>query len=110
MDYVERIVERIKKIHPQKIILFGSRAGTPGSSDSDVDVLVVTSDDYMPDDFAAINRIYLEVSNLLTDIEREVPVDLIVHTRPMHKKFIEMGSSFAKTIQSQGVVVYEKNR
>lgn len=107
-DLKAQLVERLKAIDPHKIILFGSYAyGTP-AQESDVDLLVVTNDDFLPRDFAEKNAIYLRVSNSITDIEKQIPIDLIVHTKAMHQKFIEMGSMFSKTIATTGKVLYEK--
>ena len=35
-------------------------------------------------------------------------IDLIVHTKPMHEKFIQLGSMFPKEVRENGVVLYEK--
>ncbi|WP_432823897.1 nucleotidyltransferase domain-containing protein [Trichloromonas sp.] len=102
------LVARLKAIDPYKIILFGSHAyGNPGP-DSDVDLLVVTEDDFLPRNFAEKNEIYLRVANLIIDIEKNIPIDLIVHTKAMHRKFVEMGSMFSKKIAVDGTVLYEK--
>jgi hypothetical protein len=36
-------------------------------------------------------------------------VDLIVHTKAMHRKFIETDSMFAREILQKGKVLYEEN-
>ena len=88
--------------------MFGSYAyGKPGK-DSDVDLLVVTDDDFMPKNFAEKNAVYLRVSNTITEIEKRIPMDMIVHTKPMHRKFIELGSMFSKKIAVKGIILYEK--
>ncbi len=86
-DIKRQLVERIKEIRPAKIILFGSHAYGNPDADSDVDLLVVTSDDFMPKDFKEKNAIYLDVSGTITDIVKKIPVDLIVHTKMMHKTY-----------------------
>ncbi len=103
-----QLIERIKEIRPFKIILFGSHAYGHPDEDSDVDLLVVTDDDFIPKEFKEKNAIYLRVSNTITDIVKKIPVDLIVHTKTMHQKFIEQGSTFSKKITTQGIVLYEK--
>ena len=35
--------------------------------------------------------------------------DLIVHTKPMHDKFLQLGSMFSKEILKRGEVLYEKS-
>lgn len=107
-DLTRQLVERLKKTDPCKIILFGSHAyGEPGL-ESDVDLLVVTEDDFLPKNFAEKNAIYLKVSNSITEIEKRIPIDLIVHTKAMHQKFIEMRSMFSRKIVTDGKVLYEK--
>ncbi len=93
----------------EKLILFGSYAdGTP-NEDSDIDLLVVTSDRQIPRNFSEKSNIYLRVAEKLHDIRRRIPVDLIVHTHAMHQKFIEMDSMFSREIINHGRVVYERN-
>jgi predicted nucleotidyltransferase len=108
-EIINHIVDSITVINPDRIILFGSYARGDKSTNSDIDLLVVTGDDFIPRSFNEKSSIYQKVSNLITDIEREVPVDLIVHTRPMYKKFMELGSMFSKKLASEGIVLYEKN-
>ncbi len=103
-----QLIERLKATDPHKIILFGSYAHGTSRTESDVDLLVVTDDDFLPVDFAEKNAIYLRVSNAITEIEKQIPIDLIVHTKAMHRKFIEMGGLFSKTITTAGKVLYEK--
>jgi predicted nucleotidyltransferase len=108
-ELTRQLVDRLKKTDPCKIILFGSHAyGEPGP-ESDIDLLVVTEDDFLPNSFAEKNAIFLRVSNSITDIEKRIPIDLIVHTKAMHRKFIEMRSMFSRKIIADGKVLYEKD-
>jgi len=43
----------------------------------------------------------------LKKIGLDYPVDLIVHTKPMHQKFIALGSSLAKDIVKNGLALYK---
>jgi predicted nucleotidyltransferase len=103
------IVASLSSLNLQKIVLFGSYASGTLHKDSDIDLLVVTSEDFMPRDLSEKNAIYLRISRAIYNIRRQIPIDLIVHTKAMHDKFIELGSMFSKKIQSDGVVLYEKN-
>ncbi len=105
--YIRQIVERLKQVKPYKIILFGSYAYGQPEINSDIDILVVTSDNFIPKNYEEKMRITLNISRLISDIKAKHPIDLIVHTLPMHKKFIELGSMFAKEIQTKGKVIYE---
>ncbi|HQH24635.1 MAG TPA: nucleotidyltransferase domain-containing protein [Bacteroidales bacterium] len=107
--YIPLIIEKLKPEDPEKIILFGSYAWGEPSADSDLDILVVTGDDIIPSSFKDKSRIYLRISKAITDIKKEFPVDLLVHTKGMHKLFIEKNSLFARELITKGKVIYEKS-
>jgi len=88
------IIECLKPLNPSKIILFGSYAyGTP-HKDSDIDLYVVTNDDFMPQDWKERSQIYLEYSRKLRNLQKEIPIDIIVHTKKMYEKFKDLNGSF----------------
>jgi len=108
LSYLPLIVERLMETKPEKIILFGSYAYGEPEDNSDLDILVVTGDEIIPSDFSEKSKIYLRISKAISEIKREFPVDLIVHTKSMHKKFIEINSLFARELLEKGKVIYEK--
>ena len=107
-SYLPSLVEKLKLTQPEKIILFGSYAYGNPSDSSDLDILVVTGDNSIPVSFEEKSKIYLRVSLTISDIRKEFPVDLIVHTKAMHQLFIENSSLFAREILTKGRVLYEK--
>lgn len=109
LNYIPLIIEKLLETKPEKIILFGSYACGEPSDDSDLDILVVTGDETIPSSFSEKSKIYLRVSNSISDIKRLFPIDLIVHTKAMHQQFIELNSLFARDILKNGKVLYEKN-
>ena len=94
---------------PEKIILFGSYAYGEPTINSDIDILIVTGDETIPASFSEKSKIYLKISKAISEIKEKFPVDLIVHTKPMHRNFIEIDSLFARELQLKGKVLYEKN-
>lgn len=105
--YIREIVKKIKPINPYLIILFGSYAcGTP-TEDSDIDILVVTNDDFMPKTFSEKIQYSVKIHKLIYSIAEQVPVDLLVYTKSMFKKFKELNSSFSKEILTNGIKLYE---
>lgn len=107
----EEILSRLRdRLKVYKVILFGSFAGGMAGPDSDIDLLVVTDDDFMPQTFEDNMETYHKVSSALRDIKREIPIDLIVHTKPMHKKFIKLDSMFSRELAKKGEVLYEKSK
>ena len=108
MDIEKIKLEIIKKLEPlnlNQIILFGSYAyGTP-HKDSDIDLYVVTNDDFMPQNFEENMNIKLKVIKLLDELTDRVAMDIIVHTQKMNEKFVELNSYFARTIYGKGQVL-----
>lgn len=109
LNYIPLIIEKLKPTLPEKIILFGSYAYGEPTVDSDLDILVVTGDTIIPSSFSEKSKIYLRISQAISEIKKEFPVDLIVHTKAMHKVFIENDSLFARELMTKGKVLYEKN-
>lgn len=109
LGYIPLILEKLKSTDLEKIILFGSYAWGEPSKDSDLDILVVTGDEIIPTSFKEKSLIYLRISKAITDIKKELPIDLIVHTKAMHQRFIENNSLFARELLTKGKVIYEKN-
>jgi predicted nucleotidyltransferase len=92
----------------RKVTVPGSYAGGAPGVDSDIDLLVVTDDDYMPQSFDEHMGHYHLVSSMLRQMKRRISIDLIVHTKPMHEEFMRQGGMFAKEIAERGEVLYEK--
>lgn len=109
LSYIPALIGKLKPAQPEKIILFGSYAYGEPNENSDLDILVVTNDETIPSSFSEKSKIYLKISLMISDIKKEFPVDLIVHTKAMHQLFIETDSMFAREIQTKGKVLYEKN-
>ena len=97
------IVERLKPLNPDKIILFGSYAyGTP-NEDSDIDLYVVTKDEFIPKNFKEKSEVHLKVARAMRNIIQKYPTDLITHTKSMHEKFKTLNSSFSQEIINKGL-------
>ena len=101
------IIERLKPLNLEKIILFGSYAHGNPTEDSDVDLYVVTNDNFIPKDYAQKRKLVGLVSSYISDIRKLVAIDLIVHTKAMNKKMLLIGSSFIEEIINKGQVLYE---
>jgi len=102
----KEIVERLRPLNPEKIILFGSYAYGNPHEDSDIDLYVVTCDDFMPVSFSEKMKIKLMFSKAINELKKMYDFDLIVHTKKMHSKFVEMNSMFFNEIK-KGEVLYE---
>ncbi len=102
-DLKKRIVDRLKPLNPEMIIIFGSYVwGTP-DQDSDLDLYVVTDDDFLPQNFKEKTQVKLKVARAIRDLQKFIPIDVITHTRSMHKKFIELDSMLSRDIMQRGI-------
>ena len=109
-ELTARIKDALAPLRPAKVILFGSHAWGQASADSDIDLYVVTQDDSMPAGYEERMRNHLEVAAALRELNKEVAIDLIVHTKPMHETFVRLDSTFAREIMGRGQVLYERDR
>ncbi len=107
--YIKQIKANLQKHDPFLVLLFGSCVSGNLHKDSDIDLLVVTKDDYMPQTFKEKTELYLKIRGLIEEVNKEVAIDLLVYTLPMYKKFIEMNSSFSREITEKGKIIYESN-
>ncbi len=109
-ELTTRIKDALAPLCPEKVILFGSYAWGRPMEDSDVDLYVVTQDDFTPATYEERMRNHLKVASLLREINKKVAIDLIVHTKPMHDAFVRLDSMFAREIMTRGQVLYERDR
>jgi len=100
------IIIKLAPLNPEKVILFGSYAWGEPTKDSDIDLYVVTQDDFIPETWKEKNNIHLTVANAIKDIIKKYPTDLITHTKKMHEKFAMLNSSFYRKLMKDGVVLY----
>ena len=97
------IIKLLKPLNPDKIILFGSYAYGKPHEESDIDLYIVTKDDFIPQSFKESSKIFLDYSNRIRDLQKIIPIDIITHTKKMHERFLELNSSFSREITQQGV-------
>ena len=102
----KEIVLRLKPLDPEKVILFGSYAWGEPNDDSDIDLYVVTKDYFIPKSWKEKNLIYLSVAREVRSLRKKVAIDLIVHTKKMHEKFLTLNSSFSREIVQRGIQIY----
>ena len=88
------------KIHPKKIILFGSYAYGKPTADSDVDLFVVMNSKKRP-----VER-YGPISKIL--IPRPFPVDILVRTPAEVKEKLQHKDFFIEEVMSRGIVLYAR--
>ena len=106
-ELITHITNAVKTLNVNKVILFGSYSKGEQSDNSDIDLLVITNDNFIFSSFAQKMETKLKIGSALYKLREFADIDLIVHTKPMFAKFIEMDSGFKKEIEKSGQVIYE---
>ncbi len=104
---IEKISNILKNEGAEKVILFGSYASENQEEYSDLDLLVVTSGDFIP----ATNREKMDLHHRFNSrikfYRSLIPIDLLVYTRAMFNNAMISPNLFFREIQNRGVVLYE---
>ena len=101
-EITSELVSRFKELSLSRVILFGSYAWGQPAENSDIDIYIVTGDNFLPSSWKQKRDIVRNISDRIIDLRMKYPIDLLVHTEPMHKKFVETKSSFAEQIMEEG--------
>jgi predicted nucleotidyltransferase len=108
-DVIAQINHSLQHLNVSKVILFGSYSKGTHSDVSDIDLLVVTNDNFVFESFTQKMEIKIKIAKALNSLRKYADIDLIVHTKPMYEKFIQLNSGFKKEILNSGSVIYEAN-
>jgi predicted nucleotidyltransferase len=108
-EIIDNINSSLVNLNINKIILFGSYARGTQKNDSDIDLLVVTNDNFVFQSFAQKMETKLKIAGALSSVRKFADIDLIVYTKPMFRKFIQLNSSFKNEIINSGLIIYEAN-
>ena len=65
----------------------------------------VTNDDFIPQSWREKSQIYLQYSKKLRTLQKEIPIDIIVHTQKMYQKLKDLNSSFYRDSILKGQVL-----
>jgi predicted nucleotidyltransferase len=96
---VERVVKIIAEaIHPQKIILFGSRATGTARPDSDLDLVVIYAGE------KSKRQVKLDIHRLMEP--ESLPMDLFVLSPEEMQRQRHVANTLAREVAERGVTVY----
>lgn len=98
----KNIISALQPLEPEKVILFGSYATGSQKDDSDVDIYVVSKENFIPQNYADNMQHYKKYSRTLKVLKQQIAIDLLVHTKAMNQIFEENNSSFARDILQRG--------
>lgn len=101
-EIIQTIVTALRPLNPEKVVLFGSLAADKTHADSDVDLYIVSQEEFIPASYAENIQHYKKYTSPLKRLKQQIPLDVVVHTRAMNRRFEADGSSFARQIMHNG--------
>ncbi len=105
---LEDIISRLLTIDPYRIVLFGSLATGMDREDSDIDLLVVLDSDVISQTYGERMKKKSIVRNSIREINKQIPIDLIVYTKAEYDLLQKRDISFLNGIERSGRTLYEK--
>ncbi len=107
-NYIRDIVSRLLTFDPYRIVLFGSYALGMENPGSDIDLLVILDSEVISQTYEERMKRRLIVRKSIQEINKQVPIDLIVYTKAEYQLLQRHGTSFVNEIESSGKTLYEK--
>lgn len=105
---LDDIVSRLLTVDPYKIVLFGSLAAGIEKEESDIDLMVILDSETISQTYKERMEKKLVVRNSIREINKLIPIDLIVYTKAEYDLLQKHGTSILKGIESFGRTLYEK--
>ena len=102
------IVSSLLTCDPYRIVLFGSHALGTEETGSDIDLLVILDSEVISQTYEERMKRRLIVRDSIQEINRQIPIDLIVYTKAEYELLQRYGTSFLNEIERLGKTLYEK--
>jgi len=105
---LEDVTERLKKLKPYKVVLFGSYANGTATENSDLDVMVVLDSNERSKNFDEFMEHGKPVSAAVREFRKTMPMDLVVYTLAEFEYLRKERDFFVEEIMENGKILYEK--
>ena len=105
---LDDLVYSLKSSDPYKIILFGSYANGNPNENSDIDLMVILDNDHVSKTYEERLKKKIFIRNLIIDINRKIPIDILVYSKEELNLIRNHGNYFIDEIERTGKVIYEK--
>jgi len=111
MDFntvLDNLVFSLKSSDPYKIILFGSYARGNPHENSDIDLMVILDNNHVSKTYEERLNKRIFIRNLVLEINRKVPLDILVYSKEELNIIKKHGNYFIDEIEKTGRIIYEK--
>jgi len=105
---IDNLVSQLKPSDPYKIILFGSYANGNQNEYSDIDLMVILDNNHISKTHQERLDKKIFVRNLVLDINRKIPLDILVYSKEELNIVKKHGNYFIDEIERTGKIIYEK--
>jgi predicted nucleotidyltransferase len=105
---LDSLVFSLKSSDPYKIILFGSYANGNPNENSDIDLMVILDNNHVSETYEERLNKKISIRNLVLEINRKIPLDILVYSKEELNKIKEHGNYFIDEIERTGKIIYEK--
>jgi len=105
---LDNLVFSLKPSNPYKIILFGSYANGNPCKNSDVDLMVILDNHHVSKTYEERLNKKVFVRNLLLEINRKIPLDVLVYSKEELNIVKKNGNFLIDEIEKTGKIIYEK--
>lgn len=105
---LQDIVDRLKDSRVTRILLFGSRASGESGKGGDFDLAIVVGAPRNFNNYEERLEAKSAIRARLRDINRRVPIDLVLYTEDEFRELKGEASFLATEIMAKGRVLYEK--
>ena len=106
---LSEIINRFKQQGIENIILFDSMVKGNVTEDSDIDLVIITDSDKLFESFEERLKEKIKFRNLILDLSKTTPIDLLFFTKAEFKVLSEQQPLFINELKINGRVLYEKN-
>ena len=105
---IDNLITSLKSSDPLKIILFGSYAKGNPDENSDIDLMVILDNNHVSKTYEERLNKRISIRNLVLDINRKIPIDILVFSKEELNIIKKQGNYFINEIEKTGKVIYEK--
>jgi len=105
---LDNIVISLKTSDPFRIILFGSYARGNPNENSDIDLMVILDNNHVSKTYEERLNKKIFIRNLVLDINRKIPLDILVYSKEELNLIKKHGNYFIDEIERTGKIIYEK--
>jgi predicted nucleotidyltransferase len=107
-NYIDQLLEALKKADPYRIILFGSYAKGTADENSDIDMVVILDNNDIAKNYKERLDKKLYINRLVRSINYKIALDILVYSKEEYKIVKNYGNYFIDEIENTGKIIYEK--